>query len=56
MEMTQIMVTEGLRVRPSTELAAERLRERHSPFGEKDESDTAMHCMVASSVNTIVPF
>ena len=50
---------EGLRVRPVTVLVAARLRVRHSSSAEPrltDAIDTVTHCMVASSVNTIVPF
>ena len=49
----------GLRVRPETVVGEERVRERHDSSVEPavtDETDTATHCIVASSVNNRVPF
>ena len=54
-----MLAREGLSVRPVTVVAAERARERHDSSVEPavtDETDTATHCMVASSVNNRVPF
>ena len=59
METTQIVADEGLKVRPVTLLVAERLRERHISSldtGVTADSETATHCVVASSVNNRVPF
>ena len=59
-ETTHIVDRAGLRVSPLTVLAVERVRERHDPspgrLGVMDVTETATHCMVATSVNSRVPF
>ena len=55
----QIVAREGLKVRPVTVLVAERLRERHDSSlvtVVTDDSETAMHCIMAPSVNNKVSF
>ena len=55
---TQMSAEEGLRVRPETVVGEERVRERHDSSVEPavtDETETATHCIVASSVNNSIP-
>ena len=58
-EVTHTVATSGLMVRPVTVVVGERVRVRQDSSVEPaltDETDTATHCMVASSVNSRVPF
>ena len=57
--MTQTVANEGLRVRPVTVVVEDSVRVRQDSSvepGVTDETETATHCMVASSVNDRVPF
>ena len=56
---TQIVARDGFMVRPLTVLVSERCSERHDSSldpGATDMTETATHCIVASSVNSSVPF
>ena len=56
---TQIVAVDGLRVRPGTVVVVDSVRVRQDSSvepGVTDDTDTATHCMMASSVNNRVPF
>ena len=57
--MTHTVAREGLRVRPVTVVLLDSVRVRQDSSvepGLTDDTETATHCMVASSVNKKVPF
>ena len=57
--VTQTVANEGLRVRPVTVVVEDSVRVRQDSSvepGVTDETETATHCMVVSSVNDRVPF
>ena len=54
-----MLAEEGLIVSPVTVVVVERVRVRHDSSvvpAVTDETDTATHCIVASSVKSRVPF
>ena len=58
-DTTQTVAVEGLSIRPFTVVVEDSVRVRQESSvepGVTDETETATHCMVASSVNNSVPF
>ena len=58
-DITQTVASKGLRVRPVTVVVVDSVRVRQDSSvepGLSDDTNTATHCMVASSVNNRVPF